>query len=174
MRRNGISLIETMIAVSASSLLLLLSIGVLHQAMRLSSKAKSRTDFHKSNMRLAAHFREDVHQATNMAITEDGSLMLTLDATKSISYRMESGARQVVIREVKGSSDANHQQEVFRLLDSAKCKFNIEDNPDRVTLELNSQIPGEIELERVEMRVSATANRWPQISSHLGHLGATP
>ena len=168
MRRNGISLIETLIAVSASSLLMLLSIGVLHQAMRLSSKAKGRTDFHQSNMRLASQFREDVHQATKMAIAEDGSLILTLNASTSITYRMESNARSVVIREVKRSSDANYQQDAFRLLDTAKCEFKIKDNPDRVTLELNSKIPGEVELERVEMRVSATANRWPQVSSKLG------
>ena len=171
MRRNGISLIETMIAVSASSLLLLLSIGLLHQAMRLSSKAKSRTDFHQSNMRLAAHFRGDVHQATNMVIAEDGSLILTLNASTSITYRIESGTRPVVIREITRASDANHPQDVFRLLDSARCEFTIKDNPDRVTLELNSMIPGEVDLERVEMRVSATTNRWPKISSHLG---ATP
>ena len=171
MRRNGISLIETMIAVSASSLLLLLSIGVVHQAMRLSSKAKSRTDFHKSNMRLASQFREDVHQATNIATAEDGSLILTSSASNSITYRMESGLRQVVIREVKDSSDANLQQEVFRMLDSAKCEFKILENPDGVTLKLNSRIPGEVELERVEMRVSATTNRWPLVSAQLG---ATP
>ena len=168
MKRSGISLIETMIAVSASSLLLLLSIGVLHQAMRLSSKAKSRTDFHQSNMRLASQFREDVHHATDMAIREDGSLFLTLNASTSITYRMESDARSVVIREVKRSNDANYQQETFRLLDTAKCEFKIKDNPDRVTLELNSKIPGEVELERVEMRVSATANRWAQVLSKLG------
>jgi hypothetical protein len=106
-----------------------------------------------------------------MEITEDGSLILTLKASTSITYRIEGGARPVVLREVTRSSDANHPQDVFRLLDSAKCEFKIKENPNRVTLELNSRIPGEVELERVEMRVSATANRWPQVSAQLG---ATP
>jgi hypothetical protein len=171
MKRNGISLIETMIAVSASSLIFLLSIGVLHQTLRLSSKAKSRTDFHQSNTRFARCFRDDVHQATNLKIDDAGTLILTLKESGAIAYRMESGVVSIVIREVKNSGGENIGQDVFRMLDTAKCEFHIEDNPDRVTLQINSEIPGEVGLRRVEMRVSATSNRWPRVAARLG---ATP
>ena len=171
MRRKGISLIETVIAVSASSLIFLLTIGVLHQAMRLSSKAKSRTDFHQSNTRLAKYFRDDVHQSTQMKLADDGSLELSLKDSETVTYRMENGDGSVVIREVKRPGGETRAQEVFRMLDTASCKFEIQDNPDRVTLELDSEIPGEIGLKRVEMRVSATANRWPNVTAYLG---ATP
>jgi len=171
MKRNGISLIETVIAVSASSLIFLLTIGVLHQTMLLSSKAKNRTDFHQSNIRLAKYFRDDVHQALQMKLADDGSLELTLKDSETVTYRMENGVGSVVIREVKSSGGENREQEVFRMLDTASCKFEIQDSPDRVTLELDSEIPGETGLARVEMRVSATANRWPNVTAHLG---ATP
>ena len=171
MRRNGISLIETMIAVSASSLIFLLSIGVLHQSMRLSSKAKSRTDFYQSNSRLAKCFREDVHQAMNQEVTDDGTLKLTLKESGVITYRMASGDVTAVIREVKNSGGENVEQDVFRMLDSAKCEFKIEDRPDRVVLQVDSEVPGEAGFKRVEMRVSATANRWARVTARLG---ATP
>ena len=168
MRRKGITLIETMIAVSASSLLLLLSINVLHQTLRLSSKAKSRTDFHQSNMRLAACFREDVHNASNTALSEDGSLILTLSGSGAIVYRQESDASSLVIREVKTSNSEIHQQDVFRMLDSATCKFQIIEKPNQVAMKVDCNIPGEVDLQRMEMRVLATPNRWSQVASKLG------
>jgi hypothetical protein len=172
MKRNGISLIETMIAVSASSLLFLLSIGVLHQAMRLSSKAKSRTEFHQSNTRLAQCFRDDVHQAMSQEMTGDGTLKLTLKESDIITYRMASGDVMAVIREVKRSSGENVvEQDVFRMLDTAKCEFKILESPDRVLLQVDSEIPGEVGFKRVEMRVYATANRWARVTARLG---ATP
>ena len=171
MRRNGVSLIETMIAVSASSLIFLLSIGVLHQSMRLSSKAKSRTDFHQSNTRLAKCFREDVHQAMNQEMTDDGTLKLTLNESGVITYRMASGDVTAVIREVKNSGGENVEQDVFRMLDTAKCEFKIEDRPDRVVLQVDSEVPGEAGFKRVEMRVSATPNRWARVTAKTG---ATP
>ncbi len=171
MRRNGISLIETMIAVSASSLIFLLSIGVLHQAMRLSSKAKSRTDFHQSNARLAKFFREDVHDSMKQEMTDDGTLVLTLKESGAITYRMASDDVTAVIREVKNSGGEKVEQDIFRMLDTAKCEFKIEYSPDRVILQVDSEIPGEVEFKRVEMRVSATANRWARVTARLG---ATP
>ena len=168
MRRNGISLIETMIAVSASSLIFLLSIGVLHQAMRLSSKAKNRTGFHQSNTRLAKCFRDDVHQAISQEMADDGTLKLTLKESGVITYRMASGDVTAVIREVKKSSGENLEQDVFRMLDTAKCEFKIEESPDRVLLQVDSEIPGEVGFKRVEMRVSATANRWARVTSRVG------
>ena len=169
MKRNGTSLIETMIAVSASSLLFLLSIGILHQTMRLSSRAKERTDFQQSNRRLAMHFREDVHLATKTSLAEDGSLILVLTDSESITYRTMGGAQSAVIREVKKSNDKIHQQDVFRVLDAAESKFTIDDQLDRVILEIKTSIPGEVDLKRMEMRVSATANRWQKVlSSRVG------
>ena len=168
MKRNGITLVETIIAVSTSSMLLLLAIGVLHQAMRLSSKAKSRTEFHQSNMRLSAQFREDVHRATNTQLGADGSLTLMFTESETITYRLESGVRPSLVRELKQSHDANKRQDFFRLLDNAKCEFKIKDSPYRVTLDINTEIPGEDQLQRVELRVVATANRWSQLASHTG------
>lgn len=160
MKRSGITLIETMIAVSTSSMLLLLAIGVLHQAMRLSTKAKNRTEFNQSNMRLSTQFREDVHRATKTELNDDGSLILTFAEPESIAYRMEKGVRPSLVRELKPSDEVNKRQEFFRLLDNAKCEFKITDAPHRVTLDISTEIPGEDQLQRVELRVSATANRW--------------
>jgi type II secretory pathway component PulJ len=168
MKRSGVTLIETMIAVSTSSMLLLLAIGVLHQAMRLSSKAKNRTEFHQSDMRLSTQFREDVHRATKTELTDDGSLILTFVESESIAYRMESGVRPSLVRELKRSGEVNKRQEFFRLLDSAKCGFKISDTPHCVTLDISTEIPGGDQLQRVELRVSATVNRWSLLTSQPG------
>lgn len=171
MRRKGISLIETVIAVSTSSMILLLTIGVLHQAMRLSSKAKNRTEFHQSNMRLSAQFREDVHHAIRTEVADDGSLTLTLSESETITYRMENGSRPSLIRELRPTKEDKPRYESFRLIDNAKCAFQIKDSPHRVTLDINSEISGEDQLQRVELRVAATANRWSQLTPLTG---ATP
>lgn len=103
-----------------------------------------------------------------MNLTDDGSLILSLRNSAAITYRMERDTGSVVIREVKSPSGENREQEVFRMLDTARCEFKIKDSPDRVTLELDSEIPGEVGLKRVEMRVTATANRWPKVTVQLG------
>lgn len=112
------------------------------------------------------HFREDVHLATKTSLTEDGSLILVLSDSESITYRTMGGAQSAVIREVKKSNDKIHQQDVFRVLDAAESKFTIDDRLDRVILEIKTSIPGEVDLKRMEMRVSATANRWQQVLSN--------
>ena len=113
-------------------------------------------------------FREDVHRATNTKLGVDGSLTLTFTEFETITYRMESGVRPSLIRELKQSIDANKRQDFFRLLDNAKCEFGIKHSPHRVTLDINTEIPGEDQLKRVELRVSATASRWSQLASHTG------
>ena len=168
MKRNGVSLIETMIAVSASSLIFVLAIGILHQTMRLSSKTKGRTDFHQSNARFASRFRDDVHHATSAKLGDGGTLFLTLEDVGTITYRIASSNGSIVIRELKRSSGENTEQDVFRMLDSAQCEFKLKDNPDRVLLDVDSEIPGEPGSKRVEMRVSAVTNRWLSVAPNLG------
>ena len=167
MKRKGISLIETTIAVSVSSILLLLTIGILHQTLRLSTKAKNRTDFQQSNVRLASQFREDVHRAISADLGQNGSLVLTYKDLESVTYRLEKGFHSFLVRETKASSNERIRQDTFRLIDNCRCEFTIQDDPNRVTLEIYFSPPEESETQRIELRVSATTNRWGQILSKL-------
>jgi prepilin-type N-terminal cleavage/methylation domain-containing protein len=101
-RRDGVSLIELLVVMSATSIILSLSAGLIHRIMHAESKARSLGTIERTSLRLANTFRRDVHDASN-AITDraqltDGAFVrLNSSGGKRIEYRRE----QRVIRRIQ-------------------------------------------------------------------------
>jgi hypothetical protein len=100
-RRRAVSLVELLLAMSAAVIILSLSAELIHRLMHATSKAQSVHDAERSARRLAASFRQDVHDASAADLKSDPAggvlVKLTLDGDEVVEYR-RAGAS--VLREV--------------------------------------------------------------------------
>ena len=93
--RRGISLVELMLTLSACTVILTMSAGLIHRAMHAQSKSRMFFDGERSALRLAESFRRDVHDANSIATRETGGgdllLRLQLAKEQSVEYRQAAG-----------------------------------------------------------------------------------
>lgn len=99
--RRGVSLIELLVVMSAATVILTLSTGLIHRIMHAQSKARGLADSERTTLRLGDRFRQDVHQATQVTVDKsqlaDGSfLRLQLADGSSLEYRREDATIQCV------------------------------------------------------------------------------
>src|SRR4051812_16828060 len=93
-RHRGVSLVELIVVMSAASVILSLSAGLIHHIMHAETAARSLATVERTSLRLAAALRRDVNAATS-AITDTAQLadsfFLRLDSSAGsrIDYRHE-------------------------------------------------------------------------------------
>jgi hypothetical protein len=98
--RRATSLIELLVVMSACTIILTMSAGLVHRAMHAQTAARAFFDGERSALRLSAQFRADVHQTTTATI-EDSShgdgvfLRLRLTDDEAVEYRQNES---VVLR----------------------------------------------------------------------------
>jgi len=118
-RRNGTTLVELAISMSAGSAILFLAIALVHQTMTIERQSRDRADHSRTRSRLATRFRNDVHEAIEAQQTATESetegtvvrLTLTNDDGSSIVY--SSGEHKVTRTLVAASHEANLQESYF-------------------------------------------------------------
>ena len=110
--RHATSLVELMVIMSACSIILTTSAGLVHRAMHAQSATRSFFDGERSALRLAEQFRSDVHVATAAVVTDgahrDG-LFLRLDLAdgNTIEYRQaDSKVTRLLTQHGSGDSRA--------------------------------------------------------------------
>ncbi len=100
-RRSGVSLVELLVVMSAATVILTLSTGLIHRIMHAQSKARVLADLERTTLRLSNDLRRDVHQATQ-ATTEKAQLgkgaflQLQLADGNALEYRREETTIQRV------------------------------------------------------------------------------
>jgi len=106
--RRGASLIELLMVMSAGTVVLTMSTGLIHQVMHAQSRARAFADVERTSLRLANAFRRDVHEATSAELAEaDGGdrvfLRLTLPDNQTIEYgRREANIVRVLLEGSRG------------------------------------------------------------------------
>jgi type II secretory pathway component PulJ len=89
--RRGASLVELIAVMSACSVILTMSAGLIHRAMLAQSQTRSFFDVERSALRLSGQFRRDVHRANavpeNAAMEEGTFLRLQLPDHETVEYR---------------------------------------------------------------------------------------
>jgi len=95
-KRRGVSLAELLLTMSACTVILTMSAGLIHRALHTQSKSRSFFDTERSAMRLSESFRRDVHAAQDAAIgtaAQDEGLLLRLQFSGSqlVEYRQAAG-----------------------------------------------------------------------------------
>lgn len=132
-RRRGISLIEMMIVIGASSMVLLAGVGLLHRLMR-SERVAAESLVHATNhARLSAQFRDDVHAATAAtARGEPGAdhiLQLAAGDAAQITYSQQD--RTLIRTETRQTQPTRHDQ--FHLPDDVRVRFAVSDaSPQKI------------------------------------------
>jgi hypothetical protein len=94
--RQGASLVELLVVMSAATVILTITAALLHRIMHAHSKARAFMDAERTSLRLANTFRGDVHQAisastADAAAESDAFLKLDMPDGQRIEYRREEG-----------------------------------------------------------------------------------
>lgn len=161
-QRNGSTLIELVLSMSAGSAVMLLAISLVHQTMMLTERSRHRSDSSRTLDQLAQNFRRDVHLATDLKIDEEGTLALNGADDSKITYVVQNNS---VIRLRKLTSDES-EQERFQLAEDASAIFQVIQVPDRATLTVRGETGLQETMQRVDLHVEAVLGRW-QALEHI-------
>lgn len=168
MKRNGFSLLDTMVAVSGSVVLFLIAIGLIHQSFRLSSIAGKRNEAQSAHARFARIFRDDVHQCVNAEVDASGSLIVSFATSQRVVYRFEKQPKCTLIRLSKAAENENEQREMFFLPPSTIVEFGVDAGTQQAQLKVDSIAPDDPTIRRTETRVVAAINRMQQLTGSSG------
>jgi hypothetical protein len=138
-RRRGISILELLVIMSASTVVLTLSCLLIIRAMRAQMDSRAHCDVERSALRLAQQFRDDVHQAQNAETNEDageGGVFLRLGVRdgKQVEY---SRTRDTVLRLTSADGNQGWREE-FAF--PATCEISIREleSPPRIALKITT------------------------------------
>ena len=89
--RRGISLIELIVVISGVSVVLGVSVGLLHRVMRTQSNTRHFFDRERAAMRLSGQFRKDIHAASEVFVSDNSTegkplIHLTLHDGWAVDY----------------------------------------------------------------------------------------
>ncbi|QDS86864.1 hypothetical protein EC9_10390 [Rosistilla ulvae] len=132
--RPGFTLIELIMAMSIGSVLMLLAIGVVHQALTFSKLGQGRADQDRTLVRLDRQFRNDVHRSRGFELTDRQTVELTIDDNRRVVYAIDENQIQ------RHTADDGKQQdrELFLLDDRSTIELQMLDAPQRLGIVVRS------------------------------------
>lgn len=125
--RQGFSLIELLVVMTAGSSIMLLAISLLQQSMRVSSDFQDRTDSNRVLNHLANQLRRDVWNASRAEQPTD-ELMILTHARTQVRYNTEPGS----ITRTETRNGEMIRGEVFRLSPSVDFNVSISESTERI------------------------------------------
>lgn len=123
-RRQGISMLETVIYVSLSAVLISVTAQWFHVVFQVASQNKTRQQQHASLKRLSSDFRTDVTSATSVSIISPQQIALVGVTEEETVYRISGGQVDRIVGDVKQPS----RQEVYRDLEDLRLEFVKDDS----------------------------------------------
>ena len=156
MQRNGSTLIELVLSMSAGSAIMLLAISLVHQTMSLTEKSRHRSDNNRTLDQLAQHFRRDVHLAAEINVDANDTLSIKSTDGSQVTYQARN---QTVVRERKYASLEN-ENERFVLADASSANFQWMPNPERASLIVRTDSGLYGVAPRVDLHVETLMGRW--------------
>lgn len=135
--RRGVSLVELLLALSATGVILTLSTGLIERLMRAEMRARGYVNAERTALRLANTFRRDVWQASEATISPDGAnefLRLSLGAGRALDYRQQAGT---IVRTLLDGEQIL-SREYFAFPNEAEVQF---EKPSRRLISLSISTP---------------------------------
>ena len=154
--RRGASLVELLMVMSAGTVVLTMSAGLIHRAMHAQSRARAFADVELTSVRLANAFRRDAHEATGAELAEADAgervfLRLTLPDNQTIEYgRREANVLRVLF---EGSRSVAREEFAF----PAGIELAIRREETRLIVLTIQSRPGEMPAEDGRLEASAFA-----------------
>ncbi len=167
--RRGSTLIELVLSMMAGSGVMLLGIGLVHQAMLLSEKSSNRADNYRTVDHLAQCFRRDVHDAMQWSIDSQGKLSMTCSDDSQVTYQSQT---HTLTRERKKGPNVI-ERERFVLAEDASAIFEPMYDPVRVSLVVSNAtgIAGketDHAQSRMDLTVECIPGRWLNFERNSG------
>lgn len=152
-KRNGFTLIELMMTITVGSTLLILAVGLVHQAMSFGSQSRDQADQARSRNRLATAFRQDVQQAKSCQIDSDQQLNLSMADGSQVTYL--ATANQVSRTQPLDNGQTRHESFEFSAIST--IVFERLSEPDLAVLTIVRSLP--TAETRIESQVAAVIGR---------------
>ncbi len=162
-RRHGFTLIEMLLTMTVGSVLMVLGMSLLQQAMTLSSQASNHRDFDSAANRLCDQFRSDVRDATIASVGQDQTLSMEL-AEHEVQYNFGNHrvtrSRTIHARAVDAAdSDQTASHETYDVGPSSELSVEILESPRRIVLVIRRSSSLKHLPSRVDRHVSAVVGR---------------
>ncbi len=165
MKRPAFTLIELVLTMTVGSSLMVLSIGLLQQSMRLATLARHRAETHRALDRLASEFRHDLHRAVQCSIEQPNRIDLVMGDSTEVSYIAQSN---VVTREQGGGGEAQDasqplRRESYDLGEGGSATFEKSDRADLASMTISTaSVAGP---PRTDRHVTAAVGRLTRLES---------
>jgi hypothetical protein len=179
--RTGMSLIELVVVVSASSVILTTCAALLHRVMRADSDSRSFGDIERNAARLSNQFRDDVHQASVASLDHsktDNEVVLTLKLPKDQSLEYSCAAGRVLRMLTQNGKAVAREEFVFP--EQSEFAVQERDSPKRIILSITTQPKASARDVRslktyhaipISLRVEAVVNRDDVLANALAAEG---
>ena len=126
MKRAGYSLVEAMVAISISSVLASVALGLLGALVRADHSGRRHLNETQSLARLAGQLRADIGAAEEASLSDSKArLLLRLPGGRSVEYAAEPGR---ATREER-LGDVRQLHEQFVLPEAARLQFAVDEDP---------------------------------------------
>ncbi len=135
-RRSGFTLVEVMASISVSSVLLVMSMGMVHRVLNLESSSRDEIRVSRSLTRLSHDFRHDVQRAVAFDLDQEAALVLTFADDTFATYNI---AERYLLREQEVAG-AHVQQEAYDLPADAAVCFTEQESPSRLELSITHDL----------------------------------
>lgn len=137
--RRGVSIVELLVVMSASTVVLSLTSVLIVRAMQHQMQARALEDVERNSLRLSEQFRRDVHQAQKVVPRQAGSqggalLQLELVDDTHVEYRVEDTGDDVNVLRLAVTSGKPKAREEFVFPGHGEVKIRELDSPRRIAL----------------------------------------
>jgi hypothetical protein len=137
--QRGVSILELIVVLSASTVVLTLSSVLLQRVMRIHIQSRADLGAERTALRLSEQFRRDVHQA-RAAVTDRTELgdnvvlRLTFADSQPVEYSYDSG----ILERVKSKGGNRIAREEFALPAGSDVRVESRDSPQRHVLTITA------------------------------------
>jgi len=157
--RRGTLLLETVTALGAGSVVLLLSVGLIHHSMHWSRQLQSRSNMQRTLEQLARQWRIDSHAAQRAESTSEQQFVFRGAAGLEITYRTQGSEVTRMESRADTSPGGIARKERYALDKSCSVHFEQLDAPKRSALEVRRAMV-ERDQWKIELRVESLVGRW--------------
>ncbi len=134
--RSGFTLVEVMAAISVGSILLVLSMGVVHRVLNVESHSRDQARIQRSLSRLSHDFRRDVQRASSIEQNLESLVKLRFSDKSTITYRLIEGN----LHRTQESQEKTQQRESYLLPADAVVTFLQSESPNSVELTITRDL----------------------------------
>lgn len=185
---RGFTLLELLVSISVGAVLMVVTVGWIHQSLKFSSLMKQRQRQHANLTRLAWQLRDDVRDSQSLSMAGENQLVLTANRME-ITYTLAGNSMFVEKQRSHPDNQPAITREAYEFSPNSIARWDTSELPSWISLVVSGRpqakpLPesadsfesagnkksGPIGGERlpVDLHVRVAPNRWPMEASTEG------